>query len=88
MNCIHMLVEKNYRWIWIAVDRYGKRFLTFVWGDSSTETGLVLWNSIKDMNVNYYASDYWKSYEEFIPDEKYLQTKTETYTIEGYNSRI
>ena len=40
------------------------------------------------MNVNYYASDYWKSYREFIPAEKHLQTKAETYTVEGYNSRI
>jgi len=40
------------------------------------------------MNVRYYASDYWKSYEEFIPAEKHLQTKAETYTVEGYNSRI
>ena len=40
------------------------------------------------MNVHYYASDYWKSYEEFIPAEKHLQTKAETFTVEGYNSRI
>jgi transposase-like protein len=25
--------QKNYRWIWIAVDRYGKRFINFVVGD-------------------------------------------------------
>jgi len=35
-----------------------------------------------------FASDYWRSYEEFIPEEKHLQSKAETYTIEGYNSRI
>jgi insertion element IS1 protein InsB len=40
------------------------------------------------LNVKYFASDYWKSYEEFIPAEKHLQTKTETFTVEGYNSRI
>ena len=40
------------------------------------------------MNVSYYSSDYWKSYEEFIPAEKHLQTKAETFTVEGYNSRI
>jgi len=40
------------------------------------------------LNVKYFASDYWKSYEEFIPTEKHLQTKTETFTVEGYNSRI
>jgi insertion element IS1 protein InsB len=48
----------------------------------------VLWNNIKDMSAQYYASDYWKSYEEFIPAEKHLQTKAETYTVEGYDSRI
>jgi insertion element IS1 protein InsB len=40
------------------------------------------------MNINNFASDYWKSYEEFIPPEKHLQTKAEAYTVESYNSRI
>ena len=48
----------------------------------------MLWENIKDLNVKYFASDYWKSYEELIPAEKHLQTKTETFTVEGYNSRI
>ena len=38
--------------------------------------------------MNYFASDYWKSYEDFVPAEKHLQTKAETFTVEGYNSRI
>ena len=33
-------------------------------------------------------SDYWKSYKEFLPNVKHIQTKAETYTVEGYNSRI
>ena len=81
------LVEKNYTWIWIAVDRYGKRFLSFVCGDRSTKTGLSLWGSIKNLNVNYFASDYWESYQEFIPAEKHLQSKAETFTVEGYNKQ-
>lgn len=32
------------------------------------------------------ASDYWKAYECIIPQEKHLQTKAETFTVEGYNS--
>jgi insertion element IS1 protein InsB len=88
-GCIHICwSKKNCKWIWIAVDRYGKRFISFVCGDRSTATGLALWNNIKGMHVDYYASDYWKSYEEFIPVEKHLQTKAETFTVEGYNSRI
>jgi len=31
-------------------------------------------------------SDYWKAYENFVPREIHIQSKAETYTIEGYNS--
>ena|SRR5690554_3891126 len=30
--------KKNYCWIWIAVDRYGERFINFVIGDRSKKT--------------------------------------------------
>ena len=40
------------------------------------------------MKVNYFASDGWKSYQDFIPCAKHLITKSETYTVEGYNSLI
>jgi insertion element IS1 protein InsB len=83
-----MWVQKNYCWIWIAVDRLGKRFVGFVSGDRSTQTGLKLWEEIKDIPVSFYCSDYWESYQAFIPKEKHLQTKAETFTVEGYNSRI
>jgi insertion element IS1 protein InsB len=32
------------------------------------------------------ASDYWKPYEHIIPHEKHTQSKSETFTVEGYNS--
>jgi insertion element IS1 protein InsB len=47
-----------------------------------------LWDKIKELIVRYFTSDYWKSYEEFIPSDKHLQTKAETFTVEGYNSRV
>ncbi len=31
-------------------------------------------------------TDYWKPYEQFILPEKHIQSKAETYTVEGYNS--
>lgn len=31
-------------------------------------------------------SDYWNPYEKFIPGELHIQSKAETYTVEGYNS--
>ncbi|MFJ1328776.1 IS1 family transposase, partial [Capnocytophaga canimorsus] len=30
----------------------------------------------------------WKSYSEVIPSEKHMESKAETFTVEGYNSRI
>ena len=32
------------------------------------------------------ASDYWKAYESIVPKEKHIQSKAETFTVEGYNS--
>jgi insertion element IS1 protein InsB len=87
MKYIRMWDQKNYCWIWIAVDRLGKRFISYVCGDRSTQTGLKLWDRVKDIG-KLYCSDYWKSYEQFIPQDKHRQSKSETYTVEGYNSLI
>jgi len=58
-----------------------------VCGDRSTQTGLRLWGGIKGIS-KVYCSDYWKSYGEFIPPNKHIQSKSETYTVEGYNSLL
>ena len=31
-------------------------------------------------------TDFWKPYEHFVPNDKHIQSKAETYTVEGYNS--
>lgn len=38
--------------------------------------------------MNNIARDYRKVYESIIPKEKHIQTKSETFTIEGYNSLL
>jgi len=32
------------------------------------------------------CADYWKAYNEFVPKEMLVQSKAETFTVEGYNS--
>jgi len=32
------------------------------------------------------TSDYWKAYEDFVPSQIHVQSKKETFTVEGYNS--
>jgi insertion element IS1 protein InsB len=36
--------------------------------------------------MKYMASDYWKACESIISKGKHIQTKAETFTVEGYNS--
>lgn len=86
MKCIALLEIKNYCWIWIAVDRLGKKFINFVIGDRSNHTALKFWDKIKDNTMNKITSDYWKAYETIVPEEKHIQSKAETFTVEGYNS--
>jgi insertion element IS1 protein InsB len=86
MKYTAMSVKKNYCWIWIAVDRFGKRFINFVVGDRSTKTGRQLWRRIKDFKMNKIATDHWVPYDDFIPEEKHIRSKAETFTVEGYNS--
>ena len=31
-------------------------------------------------------TDYWTPYQLFLPPERHVQSKAETYTVEGYNS--
>lgn len=31
-------------------------------------------------------TDYWRPYQEFLPKSKHIQSKAETFTVEGYNS--
>ena len=78
--------KKNYCWIWIAVDRNGLMFVNCEVGTRGTETGEKLWEEIKDKVKGKACTDYWKAYEIFIPKEKHIQSKKETYTVEGYNS--
>ena len=81
-----MFLQKNYCWIWIAVDRHGKKFVNCVLGNRSTATGKQLWDALEDKEIQHVMTDFWKPYEHFVPSEMHIQSKAETYTVEGYNS--
>ena len=66
--------------------RYGKRFVNFVVGNRSNKTAEEFWEKIEQHDMGSIASDYWKPYEHVIPKEKHIQSKVETFTVEGYNS--
>jgi insertion element IS1 protein InsB len=41
---------------------------------------------ISDVAVGKVMTDHWKAYNEFVPYEKHICSKAQTYTVEGYNS--
>ena len=85
-KCIPVSLLKNYCWIWIAVDRHGKRFVNCVLGARDTVTGKQLWASLRDKEIEQGMTDFRKPYEHFVPSGKHIQSKAETYTVEDYNS--
>ena len=49
-------------------------------------TGVRLWEAIKSPLLKQAMTDYWEPYTQFIPAETHVQSKAETFTVEGYNS--
>ncbi|WP_094227757.1 IS1 family transposase [Methanolobus psychrotolerans] len=78
--------NKKYCWIWIAVDRVGKKFIDCSFGSRGTETGIQLWRKLETKAVGQIMTDYWKAYAAFLPRKIHTRSKAETYTVEGYNS--
>jgi insertion element IS1 protein InsB len=78
--------KKNYCWIWITVDRAGRKFIGCVTGKRDTKTGKKLWESLENKNIDDIMTDHYQPYGAFIPVEKHTQSKAETFAVEGYNS--
>ena len=65
-----------------------RRYIAFVIWDRSSQTGAKLKKKLDALDVGRYFSDHWRSYAELFGGEKLRQTKSETYTVEGFNCRI
>jgi len=49
-------------------------------------TGEQLWATIKSALIVQVMTDHWKPSEHFVLPGKHVQSKAETFTVEGYNS--
>jgi len=68
-------VQKNYCWIWIAVDRDEKKFIDWVLGSRGTITGSKRRESVGCLASGTVMTDYRTPYEEFIPKRQHIQSK-------------
>ncbi len=86
MNGIALWDIKNYGWAWIAADRLGQRFLHAGTGTRGVATGEQLWEGIKIPLIIQVMTDSWEPSEHVVPPEKPIQSKAETFTVEGDHS--
>jgi len=49
-------------------------------------TGNQLWDASNSSLIAQVMTDYWEPYEHVVPSEKHIQSKAETFTVEGSNS--
>ena len=87
-NVALCIKKKKKAWIWLAVNRSSGVIIDFVIGTKGVKTGKELWNKIKDIDCEKYCSDYWEAYQKFLPKDKHIQTKAETFTVEGMNNQL
>ena len=74
------------KWVWIAVDRSKKQYIDFVIGGGDNKTGEKLYEKLSNEEISIIYTDYYKSYKSIISKEKeHIQSKYETYTVEGYS---
>ena len=57
-------------------------------GCRGIQTGLRLWEKLKNIDSQLYCTDHWKAYKNFIPKDKHMQSKKLTWLIENLNGRV
>jgi insertion element IS1 protein InsB len=55
-------------------------------GARNADTGQCLWEEIAHHDIDLIMTDYWQPYQVFLPAECHIQSKAETFTVEGYNN--
>ena len=57
-------------------------------GSRTTRTAKELWQEIRKIKVGLYCTDSLRAYEKILPQNQHIANKSQTYCIEGLNSRI
>ncbi len=80
--------KQNPRWVWTAVNHFQAGILDWTVGDRSARTFKPMWERIKVWDCYFWVSDGWKVYDQFLPDEDRIISKTYMTRVEGENTRL
>ena len=75
-------------WLWWAVDRASKRVLGWTLGDRGTATAQRLDAQLPHAAHLTFATDFWHPYGKIFAQDRHVQGKAHTFTIESLNNRI
>ena len=74
--------------MWLAVDRDAGKVIDFELGSRSVKTLKPLWKRLSLTSHTTVCSDYFPAYAAVIPAEQHVESKAETWSVEGKNSQI
>jgi insertion element IS1 protein InsB len=74
--------KKNQRWTCYSIERQSSCILAWHNGKRTDKDFLVLWNYLKNFDIDKYYTDEWGSYSKYIPQEKHRTGKDKTWIIE------
>ena len=77
--------KKNQRWTWYVIERETGIILAWHNGKRTDESCARLMEKLSDFSIRYFHTDNWQSYSKFIPPEKHIIGKDNTWRIERRN---
>ena len=87
-----VLKKERKRWVWLALCRSTRQVVAYFIGDRSEQSCRKLWERVPEAyRGGYCYSDFWKAYQEVIPEERHEAVGKEsgqTAHIERWNNTL
>lgn len=77
--------KNNQRWTWYAIERNSGIILAWHNGRRTDGSCFQLINKLSVFPIKYYYTDNWRSYSKYIPSDRHLIGKDNTWKIERKN---
>jgi insertion element IS1 protein InsB len=77
--------KSNQRWTWYAIERSSGIILAYHNGRRTDESCALLMNKLSVFPIRYFFTDNWQSYCKYIPLDKHIIGKDNTWKIERKN---
>ena len=77
--------KANQRWTWYAIDRASGVILAWQNGRRTDENCAQLLEKLSVFPIRYFHTDDWQSYKKYIPTERHIIGKENTWKIERRN---